>query len=227
MVNLGMNNYICRHKSHEAFMKIIDIDNWDRKEHYLFFSRVDYPHYHMGTDLDITHFKSEVKEQGLPFSFALTYAVTVVMNDIEAFLYRIHDGNIVLHEKIHPSFTYLAPDKKYFKMVTVDLTDDIAGFTNKARDKALNQQEYFVFADVQGRNDLIYISSIPQVAFTHLSHTISFNKNDAVPRLSWGKYFERDNRIMLPFNIQVHHGFVDGDHVGAYINALQEYFNNY
>ncbi|MCC8145737.1 MAG: hypothetical protein LIO93_04705 [Bacteroidales bacterium] len=208
-------------------MKIIDIDHWDRREHYLFFRRMDYPHYHIGTDLDITYFKARIKEQGLPFSFAMTYAVTSVMNKFEPFRYRIHGNDVVLHDKLHPSFAYLAPDRKYFKMVTMNLTDDISEFSVKARKKALEQEKYFVFEDVQGRDDLIYISSIPQVSFTHLSHTISFNKNDAVPRLSWGKYFSREERIMLPFNIQAHHAFVDGDHMGIYIDALQEYFDSY
>lgn len=206
-------------------MKIIDIDNWDRKEHYLFFSRADYPHYNIGTDLDITHFKSKIKEQGLAFSFALTYAVTTVMNRIEAFRYRIHKDGVIMHDSLNPSFTYLAPNKKYFKIVTIDMVEDIANFTRLAQEKALNQQEYF--GDTQGRSDLVYISSIPKVSFTHLSHTISLNKNDAFPRVSWGKYFEKDNRLMLPLNLQVHHGFVDGDHVGMYITALQEYFDNY
>lgn len=54
-------------------MKIIDLETWDRKEHYQFFRRAAYAHYHIGADLDITRFKSKIKAQGLPFSFAMTY----------------------------------------------------------------------------------------------------------------------------------------------------------
>ena len=204
-------------------MKIIDIDSWDRKEHYLFFRKMDYPHYHIGVDLDITNFKAKAKKQGLPFSFAITYAVTAAMNEVEAFRYRIRQDNIVLHERIHPSFAYISPEHKYFKMVMADLSNDIGEFTQRARNKALTQAGYFVFEDMQGRDDLIYISSIPNVSFTHLSHTISLNKEDATPRLSWGKYFDKNGHIMLPFNVQAHHAFVDGDHMGTYINILQGY----
>lgn len=208
-------------------MKIIDINSWSRREHYQFFRRMDYAHYHIGTDLDITGFKAKTKEQNLQFSFAITFAVTLMMNKVEAFRYRIHKNEVVLYEKIHPSFSYLSPDREYFKMVTVDLTEQIDMFVKQARDKALNQEKYFVIEDVEGRDDLVYISSVPRVSFTHLSHTISFNKSDAVPRLSWGKYYSRDGRLLLPFNVQAHHAFVDGDHMGHYIEQLQYYLNTY
>ncbi len=206
-------------------MKVIDVENWDRKEHFAFFRRMDYPHYNIGTDLDITAFKAAVKEAGYPFSFALTYAVSTVMNEVEAFRYRLRDGEVLLYDRVHPAFAYLAPNMKYFKMVTMDLTPEMGEFVEKARHKALTQDRYFVAEDIMHRGDLIYLSNSPGVSFTHLTHTISFNKDDAVPRLSWGKYYERDGRLWLPFNVQVNHAFVDGEHMGNYLNKMLDYFN--
>ena len=204
-------------------MKVIDIDTWDRKEHYQFFSRSDYPHYHIGANLDITEYHRQVKEKGIPISFALTYTVTQAMSQVEAFRYRILDGNVVLYDRLHPYFAYTAPNKKYFKMVLCEIEDDMAGFAYKAKEKALGQEEYFIREDTTGRSDLIFISSIPKVSFTHLSHTITMsNPNDANPRLSWGRYFEENGRLLLPFNVQAHHAFVDGDHMGEYFEALQK-----
>ena len=187
---------------------------------------MDYPHYNIGANLDITTYLPGVKSHKLTFSFAVTYAVSFIMNRIEAFRYRIHGDQVVLHETVHPAFSYLAPGEENFKMVTAEMTDDLILFVQQARDKALNQKKSFAFEDVQGRDDLIYISSIPWVSFTHLSHTISFNKSDAVPRLSWGKYYEDNNKILLPFNVQAHHSFVDGNHMGEFFNGLQEYFDS-
>lgn len=208
-------------------MRIIDLSTWDRTEYYLFFKRMDYAHYNIGAELDITHYLPALKTQGLKFSFAMTYAATHAMNMVEAFRYRIRGEDVILHDKLHPSFSYLAPGDKYFKMVTVDLAEPVAAFVEKASEKALRQEKPFVREDVEGRDDLIYISSIPWVSFTHLSHTISFNKSDAVPRISWGKYYERDGKTLLPFNVQAHHSFVDGNHMGEYINRLQEHFDRY
>lgn len=208
-------------------MQIIDLETWDRKEHYQFFRGAAYAHYHIGADLDITHFKNKIKTQGLPFSFAMTYAATAAMNMVEAFRYRIHAGEVVLYDVIQPAFTYVAPDKKYFKFIVTDLSDNLAAYVAEARCKALAQAEYFVAAEMRSRDDFVFISSIPKVSFTHLSHTVSANKDDAVPRLSWGKYYERDGRLLLPLNVQAHHAFVDGDHMGDYMEALQQYLDTY
>lgn len=107
-------------------------------------------------------------------------------------------------------------------MVTVDMEDRIEDFAAKAKEKADRQTDYFVKEGVEGRDDLTYITCIPWVSFTNMSHTISLNKDDAVPRLAWGKYFEENGKIMLPFSVQAHHSFVDSIHMGKYFDALQK-----
>jgi len=48
-----------------------------------------------------------------------------------------------------------------------------------------------------------------------------------VPRLAWGKYFEENGKILLPFSVQAHHSFVDGIHMGKYYECLQKYLNEF
>ena len=204
-------------------MKIIDLSQWDRTAHYQFFHRMDYAQYNMSTHLDVTRFVSQLKEAGLPFYDAMIYAATRAINQEEAFRYRIHGDQVVLHECIHPSFTDMTEGSDLFKMVTVDYEEDIRTFCERARAKSNAQTACFVKEDLEGRDDLIFITCIPWVSFTHLSHTISFNKDDAVPRLAWGKYEEENGRLLLPFSVQAHHSFVDGVHMGRYLNGLQEY----
>jgi chloramphenicol O-acetyltransferase type A len=94
-----------------------------------------------------------------------------------------------------------------------------------AKAKSEGQTEYFVREDVEGRDDLVYITCIPWVSFTNLSHTVSFNKNDAVPRLAWGKFFEQNGKTVMPFSVQAHHSFVDGIHMGMYYDRLQKHLD--
>ena len=42
-----------------------------------------------------------------------------------------------------------------------------------------------------------------------------------------GKYFERDGKRLLPFNIQVHHAVCDGYHVGLFVDKLQNHINEW
>lgn len=210
-------------------MKYIDLENWDRKEHFNFFYRMDYPQFNICMNLDITGFLAFTKENHLSFYFAMIHAVTRIVNEMEAFRYRIRDDKtVVLHDRVHPSFTYLKDPAKndLFQMITVDYTDAIGEFERNAREVSQNQVDYFGIDKLTGRDDLIYITSIPWISFTHLSHTISINRNDSVPRLSWGKFFREGDKTLLPFSVQVHHALMDGYQVGKYVERLQDYLND-
>ena len=46
-----------------------------------------------------------------------------------------------------------------------------------------------------------------------------------MPLFDWGKYIERDGKVLLPFSVQAHHSFVDGLHVGRLAEAIQDYLD--
>ncbi len=180
-------------------MEIINFDIWDRTTHFNFFRRMDYPQYLICKNIDITNFLTQLRKKDISFYYGMIYAATYALNQIKEFKYRIVGDKVILHDTIHPSFTDMTDGSELFKMVTVDMEDSIEAFVEKAKKKADSQKDYFVMKDVEGRVDLIYITCIPWVSFTNLSHTISFNKDDSIPRLAWGKYFEENEKILMPF----------------------------
>jgi chloramphenicol O-acetyltransferase type A len=208
-------------------MEYINLEKWKRKGHYEFFHSMDYPQYNICMDIDVTHFLQFTRQKELSFYYSMIFAATTVINRVENFRYRIHDDQVVLHDKIHPSFTDMNrdPDDDLFKMVTVDLTDDIFDFVKFAGQTNENQRDFLVPDKLIGRDDLIYITCIPWISFTHISHTISLNRNDSVPRISWGKYYRQGEKMLLPFSVQANHAFVDGFHVGKYIQQLQTFLD--
>ena len=104
------------------------------------------------------------------------------------------------------------------------MQDTIEEYVALATDTVKNQKVYFTGPMA---NDIYQFSSFPWVSFTHISHTESGKKDNAVPMIDWGKYFIRDNRVILPFSVQVHHSFVDGVHIGKLANALQNYLESW
>lgn len=208
-------------------MKIVNINEWDRKEHFNFFKNMDYPQYNICMNIDITNFLHNTKKKNLNFYYAMIYAALFVANEIPQLKYRFKKDEVVMHDKIHPSFTEMKSGTELFKLVTVNLEDTIEAFVNAAKEKSENQTEYFPFQELAVRDDLVYITCIPWISFTHLSHTINLRKEDAVPRISWGKYFKEGEKILLPFSVQVHHAFADGIHVGKYVEKLQEYLDHF
>ena len=202
--------------------KIIDEKTWERAMHCMVFRNSIEPQFCVTFEADITNFKEKVKKQGLSFTMAMVYAVCKCANEIEEFRYRFLDGKIVLYDRIDTAFTYLNKSTNLFKVVNVPFIDDISEYCKLAYKTANEQREYF---NGPLRNDVFQCSPMPWVTFTHISHTNSGKKDNATPLFDWGKYYEKNGRIMIPISVQAHHSFVDGIHVGQFVNGLQEYFD--
>lgn len=204
--------------------KIINEKNWKRAMHCSVFRNSVEPAFCVTFELDITNFKNKVKKQGYSFTMAMIYAVSKCANEIEEFRYRFVDGNVVLFDKIDTAFTYLNKETELFKVVNVPMKDTMDEYVGFAVKTAEEQTEYFT--GPLG-NDVFQFSPMPWVSYTHISHTNSGKKDNATPLFDWGKYFERDGKILLPFSVQAHHSFVDGLHIGKLADKLQRYLNEY
>ncbi len=210
-------------------MKYIDMEKWDRKEHFDLFYSMDYPQYNVCLNIDISDFLSFTKRSKLSFYYAMIYAVMEAVNNTDEFKYRIREGKVVLHDKVIPSFTDMGLNNNpnLFKIVTVDFKGDIFKFEEHAKNAAKNQSVFLEKGDGLPPDNLIYISCLPWISFTHVSHTISLNNCESVPRVTWGKYFMDNSRMMLPISVQVNHALVDGWHIALFIDNLKKVMKVY
>lgn len=204
--------------------EIVDERNWERAIHCAVFRDCVEPAFCVTFEADITDFRKAVKEQGISFTMAMVYAVSKCANEIEAFRYRFLDGNVVLFDRIDTAFTYMAPGDRLFKVVNVPFTDDMAEYCRTALEAAQAQKEYFT--GPLG-NDVFQCSPMPWVTYTHISHTNSGKRDNATPLFDWGKYHEKDGRTVMPVSVQAHHSFVDGIHIGEFVEKLQQFFDNF
>jgi chloramphenicol O-acetyltransferase type A len=201
-------------------MKTIDLSRWARRTHYEFFARMDYPQFNICFDIPVTALLRRTRADKSSFYHSMIYCATRAANRVEEFRYRRRDNTVVLHDILHPAFTHMSPGDDLFRMIAVPFTDDLSAFLRTAADKAAAQTDYFIASDFAGRDDRMYITAIPWISFTHLSHTISLDRNDSVPRISWGRYRTEGAETLLPFSVQVNHCFADGVHIARYRDAL-------
>lgn len=203
---------------------IIDETKWKRAMHCMVFRNSVEPAFCVTFELDITAFLKKIKEKELSFTLSMVYAVSRCANEIEEFRYRFVDGKVALFQQIDTAFTYLNQETELFKVVRVPLKGSLEEYVDTASRTAKEQKEYFT--GPLG-NDVFQFSAMPWVTYTHISHTNSGKKDNATPLFDWGKYFERDGKILLPFSVQAHHSFVDGIHIGKLAKGLQDYLVNY
>jgi len=206
-------------------MKFVDIENWNRKDHYNYFKQLNYPHFNICANLDITKFYLYIKDEKLPFFISLLFVATKTANSIKEFRYRIREDKVVEHDTVSPSFTVMT-ESEVFNFCTVKFLDEFNGFKTNTSNEIEKSKNNVSIEDERGRDDLLYITSIPWVSFTSIIHPIQMNPVDSIPRISWGKYFEENGKIKLPLSVQAHHALLDGIHVGKYFNVLQEILDN-
>jgi chloramphenicol O-acetyltransferase type B len=204
--------------------EVIDESTWERAMHCMVFRNSIEPAFCVTFEADITEFKNKVKEEGLSFTLAMVYAVCKCANEVEALRYRFLDGKVVLYERIDTAFTYLNKETGLFKVVNVPFIENLSEYVALATKTAEEQQEYFT---APLGNDVFQCSPMPWVTYTHISHTNSGKKDNATPLFDWGKYYEKDGRVLIPISIQAHHSFVDGIHIGQFVDALQKFFDEY
>jgi chloramphenicol O-acetyltransferase type A len=113
-----------------------------------------------------------------------------------------------------------------FSFCTVEFIDGFNDFKCNTLKEIEKTKNNISLEDEPGRDDLLYITSIPWISFTNITHPIQMNPVDSIPRISWGKYFEESGKIKLPLSVQAHHALVDGVHVGKYFNTIQEILDN-
>lgn len=205
-------------------MRVVDLTAWPRRRHFELFRGLDYPHFSLCADVDISVFRPAVRQRGLSFTITTAYVLARAANEIPEFRLRIRGEQVVEHEVVHPSFTVLN-EQDLFSFCTVPYRRDLSEFLPLARERMAQVQAEPVLSDEPGQDDLLYLTSLPWVSFTSILHPIHMHPADSIPRIAWGKFFEREGRTWMPLALEAHHALMDGLHAGHYYQRVQELFD--
>lgn len=205
-------------------MRLIELDNWPRQQQYNFFKGLDCPYFSITANLAISTFHRYVKDHDLPFFIAILYTATRTANEIPEFRCRIRGDQVIEHESVNPSFTVLT-EQKLFSICSVTYDPNFSDFARTASEVIVQAKERVRLQTESERDDLLYMTCIPWVSFTSISHPVHLHPADSIPRIAWGKYYKENNQLLLPFSIQAHHALMDGYHVGRYFELIQNLFD--
>ena len=79
----------------------IDTTTWKRREHYEFFNGMDDPFWGTVVPVDFTECYLEAKKSRTSFFLCSLHRILTAANRIEAFRYRIENGEVVCSYRIH------------------------------------------------------------------------------------------------------------------------------
>lgn len=204
----------------------LDLSTWNRKEHFEFFSQMEEPFYGLTVNIDCTIAYKNAKEQEISFFTYYMYKTLVAVNGIENFKYRIIDKEVYLYDRIDVSATIMREDKTFgFSLIEFDT--DINQFYQNTKDEIERiQNTTGLFTRDFPETNLIHFSAMPWLDFTSLSHARSFSFPDSCPKISFGKLTEVEGKKRMPMSIHVHHGLVDGYHVGLFVEEFEKLMNS-
>tara|TARA_B110000495_G_C22983122_1_gene578155 strand:- start:225 stop:851 length:627 start_codon:yes stop_codon:yes gene_type:complete len=207
-------------------MKIIDIEHWNRKEHFEFFSKYDNPYFGIVTEIDCTKAYEKAKKDKVSFFAYYLHKAIIAVNKVEEFKLRILNKEVVLYDKIHAGST-LAREDGTFGFSFMKFSSDFQVFNN-ALQQEIEEVKNSSGLRLKGealRLDVIHFSSLPWSNFTGLSHPRNFNTEDTVPKITFGKAVKKDNKRVLSISVEAHHALVDGLHLSQFLAAFQQEMN--
>lgn len=204
--------------------KPIDLDKWNRKDHFLFFSKFDEPFFGVTVKIDCTIAFKLSKERKVSFFLWYLFRALKTANELVNFKYRIIDGLPVAYDTINASPTINRPDGT-FGFAYFDYYADENDFYYHAQNEIKKVQQSTVLIPSKSEENLIHFSALPWIDFTSISHARNYSASDSCPKISFGKMTENNGIMTMPVSVHVHHALMDGYHVAQFIDKFQKLMN--
>lgn len=203
----------------------LNLDTWNRKEHFLFFKQMEEPFFGITTTIDCSNAYDKAKELNISFFTYYLHKTLVAANAIENFRYRIIDDEIYIFDTIDASATIMREDKT-FGFSLIEFSNNINDFTEITKAEIARIQTTTGLFTRDFQENLIHFSALPWLNFTSFSHARSFTWPDSCPKISFGKIMEENGKKTMSMSVHVHHGLMDGYHVSQLVNYFQELMNS-
>lgn len=204
-------------------MREIDINTWNRKQHFNHFSGLTDASFAVTIPFDVTKAYQFSKKQDLGFFSKYLHDCMKAINAVENLKYRIIDDKIVEYDVIHASPTLMRTDKT-FGFSFIEFDEDLNVFINNFEaEKERIQNSTNLYPPVNSL-DCIHCSAMPWFNFTAHKEPVSEGM-DSVPKVAFGKAEKVDGKLIMNVAINVNHALVDGYHVGLFSDKFQKYLN--
>ncbi|RZL36745.1 MAG: chloramphenicol acetyltransferase [Pedobacter sp.] len=199
----------------------LDIENWNRKEHFNFFNGFEEPFFGITVDIDCTSAYKTTKKIGASFFQYYLHKSLVAANEITPFRYRIIDDEVWEYDSVDASAVITREDGTFgFSYIKYDADFDV--FSANVKDAILEVQQSTGLKLAGAGENVIHCSAMPWLNFTALSHARNYSFKDSCPKFSYGKLKLEEDRMLLPLSVHVNHALMDGFHVSQMVNRFQQ-----
>jgi len=196
----------------------LNLDAYPRREHFDYFRAMRNPYVGVTADVDVTALAGKIKKEGRPFFLTVLYCAARAANAVPELRRRIEGNGIVEYDRCPVSYTVGLPDGTYC-YCQMEADGPYEGFLTAA---AAAQEEAVSQSSIDDGSDplpLLFISTVPWLHYSALLQPTP-EPPDSNPRITWGRYEERDGRVLLPVTVLCNHALVDGAQIAAFYEKL-------
>ena len=203
-------------------IRLIDLENWERREYYEHFIKNVVCSYSVTVNIDITNLK------GHSLYPAMIWLLTKTVNDMPEFRTCLTEEGPGIYDSMHPMYTVFNKEKKNFSGIWSYFSEDYSEFLENYQADVQKYSTSTRYAPKEGTPaNSFNISMVPWLEFTAMNFNVYDEGKFLLPIFTMGKFFERDGKRYLPLAIQVHHAVCDGYHVGLFVEKLNEYIDRF
>lgn len=200
----------------------LDLEAWPRRATFDYYRSFDKPYFNVCTRLDVSRLKLAVADSGVGSIALANYFLAVrLVNEVAPFRYRLENGRVRIHARVHGSTTVLRDDES-LGFARLEYASDFAAFAALAT-QAINTARLpgAPFEPTTDKTDVIHLTTLPWIHFSSFSHARNWGLEDSIPKFALGRIEAEGSRLWLPLSVEVHHALMDGLHVGRFIELFE------
>lgn len=197
---------------------MLDMEHFPRRAHFEYFSAMDNPYVGVTVEVDITGFLRRCREKEYPFFLTFLHTVGQAANRVPQLRQRILNGGIAQFDHCDTSHTVLCGDGTY-AYCRLACNQSLEEFLPVAMERHQKAKVEPTLDDGEDACSLLFVSCVPWISYTALVQPTP-SPADSNPRITWGKFFTRDGRTLIPVTLLAHHALVDGMHLAAFYEEL-------
>ena len=159
----------------------------------------------------------------------MLYLLTKVVNRHAEFRTSINEiGEIGIYDSMLPCYTVFNKERETFSNIWTPYSKDYAKFF---RDYEKDIRDFEANEEMRSKpntpHNSFNVSMIPWVTFEGFNLNLQKGYRYLLPIFTMGKYYNENNKVLLPLAVQVHHAVCDGFHISRLINELQDLIHSF
>lgn len=182
----------------------------------------------MTCDIEITGFLDYVKKNHYRFYPGFMWAVSKIINSHEEFKLGWNDENQVgCYDIIHPYFAHFYKEDEQCVLLFTEYNENLATFHNNFVNTLEKYKDCRAFDFKNVPKNVFNVSCLPWIHYKSFDIHVFDEGKYLAPVVTWGKYTQADDKVIIPLSFNIHHAVADGFHLSRFFIELQEYMDSF